>query len=139
VQVAVGVLLMVAGLAVSAAGWTGLRGTLRRNRFVGVRTAASMSSDRAFAAANRVAAPALLAAGGIAVLGGAAAIAAPSGLAFAVVVVVTAVGLLALALVGGSLGARAALSVTASTQRRAPCAGCACGGPGTSACADYRT
>lgn len=129
-----GVLVAVAGVGLGVAGWLGLRGTLPRNRFVGVRTPATMGSDQAFQLGNRVAGPPLLAAGAVALLGGVAAAAAPSSGAFVVVLCVVAVGVVGLSVAGGWLGSRAAAAVPA-TVRPSPCAGCACGGPGSSACA----
>lgn len=129
-QVVAGVLVILAGAAVGSAGASGWRGALRRNRFVGVRTPAAMSSDRAFLAANRVAGPGLVAAGLVGVAGGSAALAAPSGVAAAVVLVVAAAGVLALSLAAGALGSRAATA--AATGRPSPCAVCICGSPGPS-------
>lgn len=146
VQVVVGALVMATGVALAVAGSLGWRGSLPRNRFVGVRTVAAMASDDAFRAGNRVAGPVLVAAGLVAVLGGLAALAAPSAAAFAVVAAVAAAGALGLALAGGVLGSRAAASTRSVGARpvaarpvrarpeRAACAGCACGGPGSAAC-----
>lgn len=133
VQVVVGVLVAVTGVGLGVAGWLGLRGTLRRNRFIGVRTAATMASDQAFQLGNRVAGPPLLAAGTVAVLGGAAAAVMPATPAFVVVLGVVCAGVVGLSAAGGLLGSRAAASLPAAAP--AACAGCACGGPGTSACA----
>jgi hypothetical protein len=153
----VGALVILAGAAQGAVGWLGWRGMLRRNRFVGVRTDAAMASEDAFRLANRVAAPSLLAAAAVAVLGGVAALAAPSSAAYVVVLCVAALGALGLMMAGGVLGSRAAalgptalgptalgptaLGPTAlgPTARQAvsaftPCAGCACGDPGSSGC-----
>jgi len=134
----VGVLVAVAGVAVGLTGWSGLRGTLPRNRFVGVRTPMTMADDEAFRVGNRVAGPPLIAAGVVALLGAPAAIAAPSTPAFVVVLAVVGFGVVGLSVAGGLLGSRAAVAVTAATVpagRPPACAGCACGGPGTSACA----
>ncbi len=145
-------MVAIAGLAVGLVGWRGLRGTLPRNRFVGVRTPMTLASDEAFRAGNRVAGPPLLAAGAVALLGGPAAAASPSTPAFAVVLLVVGLGVVGLSVAGGLLGSRAAATAGAAgagagaagvdasktsvpASRPLPCAGCACGGPGTSACA----
>lgn len=136
-QVVVGALVVGAGVVLGVAGWLGSRGALPRNRFVGVRTPPAMASDDAFRLANRVAAPPLLAAAAVAVLGGVAVLAAPSVAASVVVLTVVGVGMLALTLAGGVLGSRAAATVLAATVVKAPaspCAGCACGGPGSRTC-----
>jgi hypothetical protein len=139
-----GAVLVLAGLALAAVGWLGWRGRLRRNRFVGIRTAATLVSEDAFRLANRVAAVPLLAAAAVAVLGGAAALAAPSVGAYAVVLGVAIPGTLALMTTGGVLGSRAAAAVGpsalgvsatagAAASGPAPCAGCLCGGSGNGA------
>lgn len=127
-------MVAVVGVALGVAGWLGLRKALPRNRFVGVRTPPTMASDQAFLVGNRVAGPPLVAAGAVGVLGGVAAATVPSTPAFAVVLAVAALGVVGLAVTGGLLGSRAAAAVPAAT-RPSPCAGCACGGPGTNACA----
>jgi uncharacterized membrane protein len=54
---------VIAGVALLAVGLLGWRQRLPRNRFAGIRTPATLRSDAAFIAANRVAAPPILAAG----------------------------------------------------------------------------
>ena len=71
VQLILCALLVVPGAALLLLGWRGFRGQLPRNRYVGVRTPAAMRSEEAFELANRVAAPAILAGGAVAVLAGA--------------------------------------------------------------------
>jgi uncharacterized membrane protein len=63
IAVLVGILIIVVG----ALSW---RGRLRRGRLVGIRTPASVSSDAAFAAANRAGGPLIVAGGVVALLGG---------------------------------------------------------------------
>jgi uncharacterized membrane protein len=139
VQVVVGALTIVAGVALAVAGGLGWRGVLPRNRFVGVRTADTMASDEAFRLANRVAGPVLVAAGAVAVLGGSAVLAARSTAAFAVILGVLVPGVLGLTLAGGVLGTRAAAAAAAgavtagavtagAATAPAACAGCVCGG-----------
>jgi hypothetical protein len=144
VQVVAGVLVIVAGAAQGAVGWLGWRGRLRRNRYLGVRTAATFASDDAFRLGNRVAAPMLLAAAAVAMLGGVTALVAPSVPAYSVVLAVAVLGMLGLAVAGGVLGSRAAASTAApatatptrgDTAPLTACAGCMCaGGQGTRGC-----
>lgn len=56
-------MLTLAGAGVLVLAGLGLSGKLARNRFVGIRTSASMRDEDAFRVANRVAGPPLLAAG----------------------------------------------------------------------------
>ncbi|HEY0640554.1 MAG TPA: SdpI family protein [Pseudonocardiaceae bacterium] len=132
-QILVAGLLVVTGAALGVAAVGGLLGRLPRNRFVGVRTPATLASDEAFRVGNRVAGAPLLAAAGVAVLGGLVAPAAPSLVVFLVIVGVCVAGVVGLMVAGGVLGTRAAESVR-PVPARSPCAGCACGGPGSSAC-----
>lgn len=121
-----GVVLIVAGgglLTVGALGW---RRWLPRNRFAGVRTPATLRSDAAFIAANRVAAPPVLAAGVICAAAGALAFG-TGGPALAMIVGIAGTGAVGLLLVGGLLGHRVATAIPPPTGG---CAGCACT-PGT--------
>lgn len=119
-----GALLLLVGVALGAVAVTGGRGTLRRNRFAGVRTAATLASEAAFAAANRVAAPLVGAAAVVAVAGGAVLLARPDVLLGVILLVVTVVGVVLLAVIGGGLGDRAARLVE---EEPAPCAGTCAG------------
>jgi hypothetical protein len=103
---------------VGALGW---RRQLPRNRFAGVRTAATLRDDETFAVGNQVGAPPTIAAGAVAVVAGAAAALAPSPLAGWVLAGLGFVGMLGLALVGGVLGDRAARLV----EPDSPPGGCA--------------
>jgi uncharacterized membrane protein len=110
-RVVVAVLLVAVGGALATVGWRGWRERLPRNRFAGVRTAATLRSDEAFRVANKVAGLPTLLAGAVMAAGGLLAgtlVGAPT-LVTAVVVVV--VGSCALAVAGGRLGHRAALAV----------------------------
>ena len=71
VRLVVGSALVLVGLALVVVAALGARSVLRRNRWVGVRTAATLASETQFVAANRVAAVPVGAAGVIAVVGGA--------------------------------------------------------------------
>ena len=99
--------VIVAGGLVAFVGLLGRLGRLPRNRLAGVRTPATLRSDRAFEVGNRVAAPAVIAGGVAAMVGGLVALSLPERdevgtvLAGAVVMVI-------LAVVGGVRGDRAA-------------------------------
>ena len=119
---------LVVGLVVAVVGVLGWLERLPRNRFVGVRTPATLRDDRAFRVANKVAGPPLTAAGLVGVASGAMGFAA--GL---VVVFVGLVGMVAIAVAGGVLGHRSAEALPTDTPDEKPelpegCKGCACGG-----------
>jgi uncharacterized membrane protein len=101
------VVLIVAGVLIAAAGVLGRWEKLPRNGLVGVRTAATMRSDRAFRVANRAAGPAIMLAGVTAMIGGAAAVALPSQDAIACILA-GALAAAVLAVIGAVIGARAA-------------------------------
>uniref|UniRef100_UPI0007C68F84 SdpI family protein n=1 Tax=Streptomyces sp. NRRL S-1896 TaxID=1463893 RepID=UPI0007C68F84 len=67
-RVLVGAVLLLAGVALLVTAWLGATERLPRNRFVGVRTRRSLSGDAAWRAANKAAAPAFYAAGGVLLL-----------------------------------------------------------------------
>ncbi len=119
---------LVVGLVVTPVGLLGLRERLPRNRFAGVRTPATLRSERAFRVANKVAGLPVTVAGAVGVAGGAAGLAAGP-----VVAIVSLVGMLAIAVAGGMLGHRAAVALPDQPPERRPqlpegCRGCACGG-----------
>lgn len=121
--VALGAVLLLAGVALVVVGALGWRGRLPRNRFAGVRTAATMRSPEAFAVANRVAGPPTVAAGVVLAVGGGFS-AAATGPAAAVVAAVGTVGGLALVVAGGLLGHRSAIALAGVVPAR--CANCIC-------------
>lgn len=129
-QIVLSALLIIGGAIITVTGWRGLRGTLPRNRFAGVRTPAAMSSDEAFGLANRVAAPATMAGGAVTFLVGACLLALRSWTTALVLLIVGLLGAVALTLVGGVLGNRAAtaLAEQRSAEPAGPCAGCPGGG-----------
>ncbi|MDQ4092738.1 MAG: SdpI family protein, partial [Actinomycetota bacterium] len=86
-----GVVLLATGGGLITVGLLGWRQRLPRNRFAGVRTPATLRSDAAFIAANRVAAPPVFAAGVICAAGGALALGA-AGSALTVIVGVAGAG-----------------------------------------------
>lgn len=126
---ALGGVLLLAGVALVGVGALGWRGRLPRNRFAGVRTAATMRSPEAFAVANRVAGPPTVAAGSVLAVGGGFT-AAATGPAAAVVPAVCTVGGLALVVAGGLLGHQAASALPGAAPARCGSCVCAQGRPG---------
>ena len=116
VEMVVAAVVLAGGIAVLVTGIAGLRARLPRNRFVGVRTPATMRDDDAFALGNQVAAPATIASGAVLALTGASA---PL-LGSALVLVIGLVGGVGLLLAGGLVGNRAA----AALPEPAPAGGC---------------
>ncbi len=104
--------MILAGGLVAYFGMRGARGRLPRNNLVGVRTRASMRSDRAFDVANRAAAPATIVAGLAAAVSGVTAGVLPDPAA-PVSIVVGVVQLPVLLVVATVQGNRAARSVDA--------------------------
>ena len=112
--------LLIAAAALFTVGLLGWQRRLPRNRFAGIRTPATLRSDAAFSAANRVAAPTV---GGALALG-------TGGATLAVIVAVAGAGAVGLLLAGGLLGHRVASAVPPPTGG---CAGCICSGGGCTA------
>jgi len=123
VQVILSALLVVAGAALVFIGWRGLRGQLPPNRYVGVRTPATLRSEAAFELGNRVAGPAMLAGGAVAILAGVSEPLLNTAFSAVLVAVLGIVGAFALMVVGGVLGNRAAEALPEPVG----CAGCAGG------------
>jgi hypothetical protein len=105
--VSAGSVLVAAGVSVAASGVLGLLGRLGRNRWAGVRTSATLRTERAFEVGNRAAAPAVITAGLTAVMCGALAAASPAA-AEAAWVLIGALTMGILAVIGGVRGDRAA-------------------------------
>lgn len=128
--------LLVLALAAALMAKGGFTGSLRRTGRLGVHTPPAMASDEAFALANRVAAP--VAAGAAVVAGVLAVLVIALQLPTATTLVVWIVGLagsMALLVVAGVLGDRAARQVPIPARAPASgggagCSGCACGGGG---------
>lgn len=118
-------LLAIAGLAVGTVGVLGLRGALPRNRWAGVRTAATMRDDTAFTLGNKVAGAPLLAAGAAAFAAGALGAVMPTMASRVTVAAVGLLGMLVLTLVGGALGHRAAAALPAPDDSCGSASGCA--------------
>jgi hypothetical protein len=116
---------LIAGSGIGVVGLLGWRERLPRNRFGGVRTPATLRSERAFRVANKVAGPPLAVAGAVGVLTGLAGLV--TGLL--VVMIVGTAGLLAITVAGGLLGHRAAEAVPEEKpELPEACRGCQCGG-----------
>jgi SdpI/YfhL protein family len=127
VRLAVGALLALAGIALVTVAVLGARRRLRRNRWAGVRTPATMASETQFVAGNRAAAAPVAAAGAVAVAGGAVLLAGAAGALAWVVLAVSLAGVLVLALAGGVVGDRAAAATPAPAPFAAACAGTCAG------------
>lgn len=125
-----GMVLLVASAGLLTVGLLGWRRRLPRNRFAGIRTPATLRSDAAFIAANRVAAPPVLAAAAVCAVGGALTLG-TAGPALAVIVGVTGAGTVGLLLAGGLLGHRVATAMP--PPARGGCGTCSCGGKGCTA------
>jgi hypothetical protein len=127
VRLVVGSLLVLVGLALVATAVLGARSVLRRNRWVGVRTAATLASETQFVAGNRAAAAPVGAAGVIAVVGGAFLLVDDGAVLNGVVLTISLVGTLGMTLFGGLVGDRAAALTPAPAPFAASCGG-ACAG-----------
>jgi SdpI/YfhL protein family len=103
------------------------RSVLRRNRWVGVRTAATLASETQFVAGNRAAAMPVGAAGVVAGVGGAFLLVGGSATLNWVVLTISLLAVLGLTVFGGSVGARAAALTPAPAPFAATCGG-ACAG-----------
>jgi hypothetical protein len=101
-------LLVFAGLAAVTVGCLGLAERLPRNNIAGVRTATTMRSDTAFQVANKAAGVPTLTGGGVALAGAVAAWLLPTEEGVLTVVIAAMIGMLALTVLGGVLGVRAA-------------------------------
>lgn len=121
--VIVAVVLFIAALALAAIGVAGLTGRLERNRWFGIRTPQSLRDDETFALANKVAAPTLLAAAGVLVMGGLAAVLLDGALPI-VAVVVAIVAAVVTAATGGTLGSKAAGALPDTSGCGTSCGAC---------------
>ena len=100
-------MIIVLGGLVLVSGVLGVLGKLPRNRLVGVRTPATLRSDRAFETGNRAAGPAVILGGLAAVISGVVAFLVPAS-AVGGCVLVGALVMAGLAVIGGLQGSRAA-------------------------------
>lgn len=120
-------LLVLVGAVFVVVAVLGARSRLRRNRWIGVRTPATLASAPAFALANRAAAAPVGAAGAVALVGGAVLFSGADGVLGWVVLAVSLVGTVVLAGVGGLVGDRAAAAVVPPSPFSAGCAGTCAG------------
>lgn len=125
------VLLLVAAAAAAVAGLRGRAGILRPSSRLGVHGPAAEASEEAFTVANRVAAPVVLGAAAVFLVG---AVLTPAlrlpMLASLVIFLLALVGGVVLLVAGGSLGERAAAAVPRPAGKPVGCDGCACGSGG---------
>ena len=124
-NIVLSVVLGLVGVVLGLIGYLGLSGKLPRNRYFGVRTAASMRDDEAFVLANRVAGLPNVVAALVAVVAGAAIVVNP--LVALTVGPVGLVGAVAITIAGGVVGHRAAEALPEPEAPKA-CSTCACGG-----------
>jgi hypothetical protein len=127
VRLLVGSLLVLVGLALVVVAALGARSVLRRNRWVGVRTPATLASETQFVAANRAAAVPVGAAGVVAAVGGAFLLVDDGAVLNWVVLTISLLGVLGMTVVGGLVGDRAAALTPAPAPFAASCGG-ACAG-----------
>ena len=123
VRLVVGALLVLAGLALVVVAVLGARSVLRRNRWVGVRTPATLASETQFVAGNRAAAVPVGAAGCVAAVGGAFLLLDGNW----VIPTISLLGMLGFTVIGGLVGHRAAELTPAPAPFAASCGG-ACAG-----------
>lgn len=135
-RLVVGSLFVLAGLALVVVAVLGARAALRRNRWVGVRTPATLATETQFVAGNRAAAVPVGSAGVVALVGGAVLLAgAGAGLDW-VVLAVSLLGVAGLTVVGGLVGDRAAALTPAPAPFAATCGGACAGCDLVSGCRD---
>ncbi len=127
VRLLVGSLFALAGVALVVVAALGARSALRRNRWVGVRTAATLASETQFVAANRAAAVPVGAAGVVAAVGGAFLLVDGGASLDWVVLTISLLGVLGLTVVGGLVGDRAAALTPAPAPFAASCGGTCAG------------
>jgi SdpI/YfhL protein family len=127
VRLVVGSLLVLAGLALVVVAVLGARSALRRNRWVGVRTAATLASQTQFVAANRAAAAPVGAAGVVAAVGGSFLLVSGTSVLNWVVLTITLLGVVGMTIIGGLVGDRAAALTHAPNPFSASCAGTCAG------------
>jgi uncharacterized membrane protein len=125
------ILLLAVGLLIFTIGLLGLRERLPRNRFLGVRTPASLRDDETFRVANKVAGLPTVVGGVVAIAAATAGFLVPSTGATIACFGLGLAGMLAITAGGGVIGHRAALAVPEPLAKTrtvpAGCGGCQCG------------
>lgn len=129
-----GGLLLLAGVLLLIIAALGARGRLPRNRIAGIKTPATLASDAAFAAAHRVAAVPLAAAGAVAAVGGGVVLSGPGAVLAWTLVAIGVIGMLVFAGLGAAVGDRAAAAVAPAPMPS--CAGACTGCDLVSGCRD---
>lgn len=124
IRLALGSLLVVVGIALLVIAVFAARRRLPRNRFAGVRTAATLRSNDAFTQGNRAAAPLLAAAGIVGVLAGGVVLAGGPAATEWTILAVGSLGMVTLAGIGGVVGDRVAATVRAPSGCAGSCVGC---------------
>ncbi|EFV13498.1 SdpI family protein [Segniliparus rugosus] len=129
---AVAAIFVLCGGALLAVSWASWTQRLSSNRFVGVRTPATMRSDEAFKLGNKIAAPGMAAGGAVMILTAIGAIALPAPLGFAVAVLLGSLVSLVPIGYGAYVGSKAADRVPAAAASAPTCpySAEACGGGG---------
>lgn len=123
----IGTLLVLAGVLFVAVALLGARSRLRRNRWIGVRTPATLASAAAFTIANQAGAAPAGGGGAVSVVGGAVLLSGADGVLAWVVLAISVAGTAVLAGLGGVVGDRAASAVVAPSPFSAACAGTCAG------------
>lgn len=131
-------LLMLLAVPSALAAYRGWEGTLDRKGRLGLHTPAALGSEKAFALANRVAAPLVASAAGVGAVCAVLVVALPMGVAGAVVVAALGlIGLLVQLYLASVLGERAARTVPRPARKpeagEGCCGGCGCGDGGCQA------
>lgn len=121
-----GGVLLLAGLLLLTIAVLGARGILPRNRFVGIKTAATLASDSAFGTAHKAAAVPLAAAGAVAAVPGVVLLTGPGTALAWTLVAIGVLGMLVFAGLAGTVGDRAAAAVAPAPVPACAgaCAGC---------------
>ena len=119
---------VLAGLVIAAVGLLGFQERLPRNRFLGVRTAATLRDEDTFRLANRIAGLPTMVGGLVGIVAGTAGALLPGTAARVACVIIGLAGMLAITVAAGALGHRAALAIPKPARTvPAGCGGCQCG------------
>jgi len=124
------IVLVLPALPSALTAWRAWEGTLDRRGRLGLHTPSAMASERAFALANRVAAPLVTSAAAVALVCAVLVLALPIGVVGAIVVTVLGLaGLFGQLAVASTMGERAAMTVPRPARKPEAGAGCcgACG------------